>query len=336
MLVAETGVAGNGKTLWGGAGLSTTEDLTVDNVLDKAGINWDVAKEQLYRPNGEICKGANALVRITDGQVLAPHVGDDYTPLQNSVLRDFAGAIARVKSDVRFATAMSLRKGQIVTLLAHMNTFELLGDRVYSYLSVCNYHGGGSLKAYPTNLFESCFNSHSYSIGNAEKEKRVWTRRHTKNAIDVMSPQNLEDARKVLRMGEQQQQQLTELAHTLVAQKVTPAAFNTMMEGLFDYKKPDFNDLYGEELKKARRELDSFAEKRELLWKYHNTPDNANFTGTAWGILRAVTAFQTHVTSASKTTKPEVLEARRENRLIETMETASLERSAIGLLMALA
>jgi len=134
-----------GKTPWHGLGKQVSADLTPDQVLDEAGLNWTVDKVPAYATiaGKRTAVGWSALVRSEDNKVLDV-VSDDWNPVQNADAFEFFNDFI-AEGGMEMHTAGSLRGGQIVWALAKVkDSFELFGgDRVDSYLHFTNFHKYG-------------------------------------------------------------------------------------------------------------------------------------------------------------------------------------------------
>lgn len=94
-------------TLWNQAGIDLTnggDPLTVDLVLDRGGLRWEVDKRQAYyRDNsGQMIAVPSqyAPVRSDTGQAFAATVGPQWQPYQNRQLVEFALGLQCVTGDV--------------------------------------------------------------------------------------------------------------------------------------------------------------------------------------------------------------------------------------------
>lgn len=134
-----------GKVPWHGLGTKVPDDLTPAQMLEAAGLDWEVEKVQTYaRINGvETPLPKQALVRTTDNRVLDV-VSDDWNPVQNHEAFEFFNDFI-AEGDMQMETAGSLKGGTIVWALAKIkDSFELFGgDRVDSYLHFTNFHRYG-------------------------------------------------------------------------------------------------------------------------------------------------------------------------------------------------
>jgi phage/plasmid-like protein (TIGR03299 family) len=134
-----------GEVPWHGLGVRIPSDLSPEEVLVKANLDWEVEKIPAFiNQNGEeVPIDRSALVRSSDGKILDV-VTDDWQPVQNrdafSFFNEFIAA-----GDMEMHTAGSLKGGQIVWGLANIKeSFELFnGDIVSGYLLFSNFHKYG-------------------------------------------------------------------------------------------------------------------------------------------------------------------------------------------------
>jgi phage/plasmid-like protein (TIGR03299 family) len=130
---------------WHGLGTPVGDDLTPEQMMKAAGLDWEVVKVDTFLPwQGEMLPtGRQALVRETDGKLLT-EVGPGWNPVQNreafEFFKDFVSA-----GDMAMDTAGSLKDGQIVWALADVKDgFTLFGgDEVKGYLLFSNPHQYG-------------------------------------------------------------------------------------------------------------------------------------------------------------------------------------------------
>jgi phage/plasmid-like protein (TIGR03299 family) len=134
-----------GESPWHGLGVEVHNDLTPDQMLVKAGLDWTVDKMPSFvNINGEqIQTGQQALVRSSDNSILSM-VSDDWNPCQNHEAFEFFNDFV-MEGDMEMNTAGSLKQGKNVWALAKVkDSFEILGgDKVESYLLFSNPHEYG-------------------------------------------------------------------------------------------------------------------------------------------------------------------------------------------------
>jgi len=134
-----------GETPWHGLGVPVINDLTPDQMLVKAGLNWTVDKVPSFVniDGQQIVTGQQALVRSSDNSILSM-VSDDWNPCQNHEAFEFFNDFV-MEGDMEMNTAGSLKQGKNVWALAKVkDSFEILGgDKVESYLLFSNPHEYG-------------------------------------------------------------------------------------------------------------------------------------------------------------------------------------------------
>jgi phage/plasmid-like protein (TIGR03299 family) len=138
-----------GQVPWHGLGKEVPADLTPEQMLEAAGLNWEVKKYPTFAvldendPDSVIETGQSALVRMKDKKMLDV-VSDDWNPVQNAEAFEFFNEFV-MAGDMEMHTAGSLKNGQIVWGLAKVKeSFELFkGDQIDSYLLFSNFHKYG-------------------------------------------------------------------------------------------------------------------------------------------------------------------------------------------------
>ena len=134
-----------GAVPWHGLGKQVPSDLSPDQMLKAADLDWTVEKVPAFAniEGKNTSVGWSALVRSSDHSILDV-VSNDWNPIQNHEAFNFFEEYCRA-GDMDMHTAGSLRDGQIVWALAKVKeSFELFkGDQVDSYLLFTNPHRFG-------------------------------------------------------------------------------------------------------------------------------------------------------------------------------------------------
>jgi len=164
-----------GEVPWHKLGVSVSNDLTPVQMMDKAGLNWNVREvESFVEFDGKrIATGQKSLVRETDGKILT-NVGADWNPVQNETAFEFFNDFV-MNGEMEMHTAGSLKGGQMVWALAKVGeSFELFGDdRVDSYLLFSNPHQyGKSIDVRFTPIRVVCNNTLTFSL-SSKKDNSV-------------------------------------------------------------------------------------------------------------------------------------------------------------------
>ena len=179
-----------GAVPWHGLGVEVPADLTPEQMLDAAGLNWSVEKIPAYAEiaGKQVKIGQSALVRDRDNKILDV-VSDDWNPVQNAEAFDFFNEFVAA-GDMEMHTAGSLKDGQIVWGLAKVkDSFELFkGDQIDSYLLFSNFHKYGfSTDVRFTPIRVVCNNTLTLSLNS--KVERMAKISHRK----VFDPANVKD-----------------------------------------------------------------------------------------------------------------------------------------------
>lgn len=131
-----------GEVPWHGLGKEVPADLSPEQMLKAAGLDWKVYQVPAYaKVNGKnIAVDRSVLVRDDTHKVLTV-TSEDWNPNQNEEAFKFFDEFIKAGS-MQMHTAGSLKGGQIVWALAKVNeSFELFGtDRVDSFLLFTNPH----------------------------------------------------------------------------------------------------------------------------------------------------------------------------------------------------
>lgn len=140
-----------GETPWHGLGKKVPRDLTPEQMLEAAGLNWEVKKFPAYSlipvPGYEKPQARkidrSSLVRLSDYKTIS-EVSNDWEIVQNREAAEFFNDFC-MAGDMYMDTAGSISEGQVVWFLAKINeSFELFGgDKVDAYLLFTNYHKYG-------------------------------------------------------------------------------------------------------------------------------------------------------------------------------------------------
>ncbi len=174
MVDGEAQMAWTGETPWHGLGKQVPADLTPEQMMKAAGLDWEVEKVPAYATVGKkrIAVGKSALIRKSDNRLLDV-VGDDWNPCQNAeafeFFNDFIG-----NGDMTMETAGSIMNGKRVFALARVKeSFELFkGDKVDAHLLFSNPHMyGKTIDIQFTPVRVVCWNTLSLSLSLGSKNR---------------------------------------------------------------------------------------------------------------------------------------------------------------------
>lgn len=285
-----------GETPWHGLGNKVEDCLTPEQMLVAAGLDWSVSKRGIYysRANSGLKAGKVdtkfALVRDSDDQFL-DIVGTAYKPVQNAeafrFFKDFVEA-----GGATMDTAGSLHDGKKVWGLAKLgNEFKLSsGDTMDSHLLLVNHHlWGFCLVAKVVTTRVVCQNTLSMALGEKGTEYRM---NHLKTFDDL----RISEAKEVLGLAREQANEHHKVIETLAGIQLPRELQIEQLAKIFQPKMDEFSD---EAIAKANRTM-------KLLNAFLDTAPGADLEtsqGTAWGVVNAVTYWQSHVAGRTQSAR---------------------------------
>lgn len=160
----------SGKPAWHNLGKKVRSDMTAQEMLEAAELDWEVNLHPSYITigNEQIATGQSALVRSTDNRILA-NVSGNWNPMQNSEAFEFFKEYVDAGS-MTMECAGSLKNGQIVFGLAKIDeALEVIkGDPMYQYLLFTNPHMyGRSIDVRLTAIRTVCWNTMQMALGSS-------------------------------------------------------------------------------------------------------------------------------------------------------------------------
>lgn len=160
------------ETPWHGLGRKVSNDLTPEQMMKSAGVDWRVIEcpTVAIHEGQHIPTGQKALVRSDTGAILS-NVGEDWNTVQNIDAFAFFNEYV-LAGDMDMHTAGSLKGGQIVWALAQIKeSFDIFGgDQVDAYLLFSNPHQyGKSIDVRFTPIRVVCNNTLTLSLSTASK-----------------------------------------------------------------------------------------------------------------------------------------------------------------------
>lgn len=269
-----------GATPWHGLGVQVPSDLSPQQMLEKAGLDWTVEKVPAFANVGgkQTSVGWSALVRNTDESILSV-VSNDWNPVQNHEAFEFFHEYCAA-GDMEMHTAGSLRDGQIVWVLAKIkDSFELFkGDQVDSYLLFTNPHKfGQSIDVRFTPIRVVCNNTLTLSL--SEKADRMVKKSH-RTQFDA------EQVKEQLGIATNKLAKYKEMAEFLGSKRYTG-------ESLTEYFNKIFPVIaYNKEKGPQRKDLSKSATR--ALEIIHTQPGAEFAEGSWWQAFNAVTYLTDH------------------------------------------
>lgn len=265
-----------GEVPWHGLGVQVIDDLTPDQMLEKAGLNWTVDKVPSYIDyNGQkIPTEDSALVRSSDGKILSV-VSGEWNPVQNQEAFEFFNDFV-MAGDMKMHTAGSIREGKNVWALAKVNeSFEILGgDKVDSYLLFSNPHEYGKcvdIRFTPIRVV--CNNTLTLALGSASDMVVRLNHRRTFDADMV---------KKTLGIAHNKMSSYKEAAEFLATKRYSQESLHSYLDDIFP------------SLSKANKEF--LSRPAEQVLAVVDTQPGADFApGSWWNAFNAVTFTTDHL-----------------------------------------
>lgn len=265
---------------WHGLGTMVAEAPTSEDALRLAGLDWTIDSRPIYDGFGNEIKNWKANTRSSDNKVLGV-VGNKYQIVQNKEAFDFTDSL--IGEGIRYETAGSLRGGRTIWLLGKMPERYIAGDKFEPYICFTNTHDGtGAVRACMTPVRVVCNNTLNMALRDAQ---RNWSTAHRGNI-----QMRLEEARQTLELADVYLKHLEEEADRLANEKLSEGQMQAALEKLFPVAE-DATERSKRTAEKAKEEI--------IICTLR--PDLAQFLGTKWGFVNAVSDFIGHSEPARMT-----------------------------------
>ena len=279
--MAFTGERGN---IWHRLGTEVPDDITPDEMLKKAKVDWTVSKQPLFMKKGNklIETNQRALVRDSDDKIL-DYVSKDWNPVQNSEAFEFFNdwvADGLMKMD----SAGSLKGGQIVWANAKLGEeFDLFGgDHVEGYLLFSNPHKFGQGINIRTCMTRTvCWNTISAAL--REDSKVSYSQSH-RTVFDA------DQVKMAMGVSKERMKQFKEQAAFLGAKLYT-------VDQMIEY----FTTVFPVATTEGRKQRSEVSKNAKIAQEVISTQPGAKFAeGSFWQLLNTVTYMQDHMIGKSE------------------------------------
>lgn len=265
---------------WSGIGTAVEEAPTSAEAIRLAGLDWEVAQRPIFC-DGMRAPGLYGNVRVevnpetneTERHLLGI-VSQHYKPVQNA--EAFAFFDSLIGKEARYDTAGCLKGGRRIFLAAKMERGWTVGDDdIDSYLLLSNGHDGyNALRAAITPIRVVCMNTLILALKVA---KQSWAIRH-KGDVDS----KVKEAQIALGLTAAYMDEFVEFGNRATDTKVSAGVLEALADELF---KP-LND--------SEAAKNHAGQKKSVFEMCLRAPDLASYRGTLWGVLNAVSDFETH------------------------------------------
>jgi len=271
-----------GELPWHGLGVKVIDDLTPEQMMQKAGVDWSVEKQDLITSGGSTVSNKQALVRSSDGSVLDV-VGKGWNPVQNADAFNFFEEYVRA-GDMQMHTAGSLNDGKMVWALAKANeSFELFnGDVTENYFLFSNPHEfGKAIDIRMTPIRVVCNNTLTLSLSTSSDAMLKVNHRKEFDVAEV---------KETLGIAKEKMEQYKSMAEFLGSKRYTS-------ENIVEY----FNEVFGSVAKEKVDGVTPFTSNNaKNAMEYLDTQPGANFAqGSFWNAFNTVTFMTDHVQGRS-------------------------------------
>jgi len=271
-----------GKSPWGKIGTQVSNDLSPQQIMTKAGLDWSVEKVPTFAIMGDeqIPTGQEALVRSSDNKILT-QVGKNWHPVQNETAFEFFNDYC-LEGGMEMHTAGSLKGGKMVWALAKINeSFDVLkGDQVDSYLLFSNPHEyGKSIDVRFTPIRVTCMNTLAMAIkGTAVNGMKL-------NHRKAFDPRMVKET---MGIAHEKFEQYKDVAQFLAGKQFT-------MDALIQYYNNVFPRTYqGKEAVQVKTVQDLTSNGQKAFEFLESQPGAEFGKGSWWQALNSVTYLTDH------------------------------------------
>ena len=267
-----------GETPWHGLGKKLPQDVSPEQMMTAAGLDWEVEKRANFIKTDKGYKktGTFSLIRKTDEKVLT-QVGEGWNPVQNIEAFEFFSDFCK-EGSMSMHTAGSLKEGRYVWALAKVGSdFELFnGDKIEGYLLFSNPHQfGKSIDVKFTPIRVVCNNTLTLSL-NTKSANQV--------RITHASIFDPEMVKNTLGIASAQMQSYKETAEVLGKAQMSDKGFKEFL-----------GKVFGETTREAGMNKNAL-----LAYNILETQPGADFAkGSWWQGLNAATYVMDHLQGRS-------------------------------------
>lgn len=257
-------------TTWSNIGTDVSTCKSVSKVMEEAHLDYTVEKQPIMLPDGTTIAGKCATVKQGTNEVFGV-VSEKYEICQNIDAFEFVDSVPNVE----FVKAGQTDYG-MVYIIGKLPDVTVLDDTFTPYLIFQNGHNGlYSLKTTVTPLRIVCQNQFNYSF------------KESPNTISIMHSKQqgvrLAEAARLVKGASNYMQNFKNTAEELAMLKLSSNKVQDIINSF--YKIAD---------DASNRAIINAETARTELFNAYMAEDNANFTGTAWGLINGFSDYLTH------------------------------------------
>ena len=258
------------EATWTRVGTDVSQQTSVEEILKQAHLDYTVIKEPVYLHDGILVPSRIATVKKETREPIGL-VSDRYEVYQNADAFKFLEEIP----DIEFVRAGETYNG-MVYIIGKLPSLTILNDTFTPYVIFQTSHNGWfSLRATICPLRIVCQNQFAMSFKNMENTISI---RHSSRIDSCIA-----EAQQLLKDTALYMQGFTNTAEELALLHITDTDRNKIIDAFFESTKAITD-----------RQKEALDEKKTRLNLCYKDADNANFTGTAWGLVNAFTDYETH------------------------------------------
>lgn len=263
-----------GETPWHKLGIQLEGNVTTEQALKAAKLDWDVGMRPLFNELGTKSTHRETF-RMDTGAVLGV-VGPRYHPLQNTAAFNFFEPLVN-DGTLAYETAGVLNDGKRVWILAKVKRSPMQivkGDEVEAYVLLSNSHDGTmAIRVGFTPIRVVC--SNTLAIAHDIKDSKLLRITHSTGAETALA-----EIRKTMQMAERGFTATAEQFRLLARHQVNAADLKKYIQVVFDLKD------------EAERGRDSTIEASVIRLFEGGRGNNApGVAGTVWAAYNAVTEY---------------------------------------------
>ena len=275
---------------WHGIGTPVSSELTTDEMLKSAKLDWLVLKKPAMVDMGKEIPAVSEdwfmLVRDRDNKILGP-CGKKYVPIQNKEIFDFLRKFVEA-GHMDLETAGSLDGGRHVWALAKLNKgFKgVKGDEIEGYLLISLPHiwgKAGVIQFSPIRVV--CMNTLVMALQSKTSGRFRFPHIQSFSAVEYAAEEALGISVELLNQFKEQSQYLSKRKYT-------------------EHKLEQYiAELFQKDVAKAKQGDIRPQFKRTAMDAYdcvHRQPTVKSVEGTWWNALNGVTYYTDHVAGADR------------------------------------
>ena len=273
-------------TTFANIGTDITGLTTSEEVLNAAGLNYNVIKKPMYfmDDQGNPIDYPDKKFTVVEGtNKILGTVSSKYEVCQNRDAFSFIDYIGGDTDGFEYVKAGETTSG-LVYIIAKIPNVNLMGDAITPYIIFQNSHDGmNSVKATICPLRIICQNQFNVSF------------RQSSNTVRIIHSSQMDarmlTAREMMRDVAGYMETFEDTATTLATKKISYDTVINVFNDVFKYKPETM----------SARQLQNFDDARNDFLACYNSDDNQNFKGTAWGVMNGAADYLTHHRSVRKT-----------------------------------